>query len=240
MMTNYIDLLPEWGGYLTCKEKLHPERMEQLMYHLSIYEEEHFKRRAYEENESGWKLSSDDEQDAEDFYGKYYSGDPTPPCALGANRKGQPEPPAEERPMTPTGNRSFRRKHAESMARSYRDFYYETKLGWPVQDRSRTLFRRRAHVRDYLEGLHWVMNYYHNGCPAWDYFFPYLYSPLATDFVNLAEFYGESDSDGYCTFPFEQGNPFQAWRNSYRSCHRNRLRYYLSRLRNSCCTLHRQ
>jgi 5'-3' exoribonuclease 1 len=211
MMTNYIDLLPEWGGYLTHRDKLHPQRFEQFMYHLSIYEEEHFKRRAYEENEPGWKLSASesDEDDPDDFYGTCYSGNPTPPCAVGANQKGQPEPAEEDRPMAPTGNRAFRRKHEDSLSRSYRDFYYETKMGWKPQDRSRTLFRRRAHVRDYMEGLHWVMNYYHNGCMSWDYFFPHLYSPLATDMVNLAEFYsGTPDEDGFCAFDFEMGTPF--------------------------------
>lgn len=208
MMTNYIDLLPEWGGYLTKREKLHPERFEQFMYHLSIYEEEHFKRRAYEENEPGWKLSAEAEEEEDDFYGQYYSGKPTPACAVGANRPGGPEPAPEDRPMAPTGNRAFRRNHPDCLSRSYRDFYYETKLGWKPQDRSRTLYRRRAHVRDYMEGLHWVLNYYHNGCQSWNYFFPYLYSPLATDMVNLAEFYNETDEEGFATFEFEMGTPF--------------------------------
>lgn len=69
MLNNYIDLLPEWGGYLTNKEKIHPERFEQFLYHLAVFEEEHFKRRGYEENEPGWKLSSDNEEEEDDFYG---------------------------------------------------------------------------------------------------------------------------------------------------------------------------
>jgi 5'-3' exoribonuclease 1 len=208
MMNNYMDLLPDWGGYLTNKEKLHPERFEQFMYHLALYEEEHFSRRGYEENEAGWKLSSENEDDKDDFYGKYYTGNPTPACAQAANRRGGSVPAPEEIPMAPSGNRAFRRSHPESKSRSYRDFYYETKMGWQPQDRSRTLFRRRAHVRDYMEGLHWVMNYYHNGCQSWDYFFPHLYSPLATDLVNLAELYSEPDEEGFCGWDFEKGTPF--------------------------------
>ena len=208
MMSNYIDLLPEWQGYLTKKEKIHPQRLEEFMYSLAIYEEEHFKRRGFEENEPGWKLSAENEEEEEDFYGTLYSGEPTPECAVGANRVGGKEPPEEDRPMAPPGNRSFRRKHPDSFSRSYRDFYYETKLGWKPQDRCRTLFRRRAHVRDYLEGLHWNTNYYHNGCQSWNYFFPHLYSPLATDMVNLGEFYDHADEEGFCTFEFEHGTPF--------------------------------
>lgn len=208
MMSNYIDLLAEWGGYLTKKERIHPDRFEQFMYHLSIYEEEHFKRRGYEESELGWKLPSNNEEEEDDFYGFYYSGSATPDCAVAANRKGSKAPPAEKRPMAPTGNRSFRRNHPGNLCRSYRDFYYETKLGWKTEDRSRTLFRRREHVREYLEGLHWCLNYYHNGCQSWDWFFPYLYSPLATDMVNLAEFYDEADEEGFCAMKFELGTPF--------------------------------
>ena len=69
MLNNYIDLLPEWGGYLTNKEKIHPERFEQFLYNLAVFEGEHFKKRGYEENESGWQLSNDNEEDEDDFYG---------------------------------------------------------------------------------------------------------------------------------------------------------------------------
>ena len=82
-------------------------------------------------------------------------------------------------------------------------------MGWSPKDRNATLFHRRQHVREYLEGLHWVLNYYHNGCPSWDWYFPYLYSPLCTDMVNLDEFYDASqEGDEYKSFPFESGTPF--------------------------------
>lgn len=228
MLTNYIDLLPEWGGYLTDREKIHPERFEQFIYNLACYEAEHFKKRGFEENEPGWKLSSENEEDEDDFYGTYYSGTPTPAVAVPANAKGSQPPPSMLQRDTngdnvdieeasgrivagPTGNRAFRRSHPDSMARSYRDFYYESKLGWPVEDRDRTLFLRRAHVRDYLEGLHWNLNYYHNGCVSWDWFFPYMYSPLSTDMVNLNEFYDQFEDNKdkeFKTFPFDMGTPF--------------------------------
>lgn len=53
------------------------------------------------------------------------------------------------------------------------------------------------------------MNYYHNGCASWDWFFPHLYSPLCTDCVNLDEFYDdEPDEGGFRSFKFEKGTPF--------------------------------
>ena len=216
MITNYIDLLPEWGGYLTDKAKIHPKRLEQFLYNLAAYEEEHFYRRGLEENEPGWKLSAENEQEDDDFYGTYYGGKPTPAAAVPANKKGAQLPPSVDETMIvngdssveTAGNRAFRRRHPNSAARSYRDFYYETKLGWSPKDRNATIFRRRAHVRDYLEGLHWVLNYYHNGCQSWDWYFPYLYSPLCTDMVNLEEFYDESEKGEFKSFHFESGTPF--------------------------------
>lgn len=241
MMTTYTDLLPGWGGYLTDREKINPKRFEEFMYHLSVYEEEYFKKRGYEENEPGFKLEAENEQDKNDFYGAFYTGNPTPACAVEANYKGTRPPPSRKKKKLPsdaisknektidekeaqlvdgnnedphvagpTGNRSFRRRHPDSEARSYRDFYYEKKLGWPTEDRERTLFQRRAHVRDYLEGLHWNLNYYHNGCASWDWYFPRFYSPLSTDIVNLGEFYNNDDEDGaeFKSFNFDAGVAF--------------------------------
>jgi len=211
MMSSYIELLPKWGGYLTKKEKIHPERWEEFVYRLALFEEEHFKRRGFEENEPGWKLPSSEEQDpVHDFYGEYYTGEPTPEVCKSANQKGSEPPPSKE----PTGrvqltdNEAFRRRYPDDTSRSYRDFYYNFKLGWKRHDVERTAWQRRAHVRDYMEGLHWNLHYYHNGCKSWDWFFPHLYAPLATDFVNLSEFYDEVDEEGYAVFDFDDGITF--------------------------------
>jgi 5'-3' exoribonuclease 2 len=56
----------------------------------------------------------------------------------------------------------------------------------------------RAVVQSYLEGLYWVLTYYHNGCGSWTWFYPHLYAPLASDLVGLGELRAE----------FEEGRPF--------------------------------
>lgn len=206
LMNTYTDLMVDsWGGYLTDKEYIYPDRFEEFVYHLAAFEEEHFKRRSYEEKDPGWRLSANDETDPEDFYGKCYGGVPTPEAA-----KSKQLPKEEIKKMAPTGNREFRRMYPNNLSRSYRDFYYETKFGWKVESRAQTLWHRRQHVKAYLDGLHWNLNYYHNGCQSWEWFFPYLYSPLATDLVNLDELYDKSSvrEDGFATIPFEKGTPF--------------------------------
>mmetsp|Transcript_11284 Transcript_11284/g.20392 ORF Transcript_11284/g.20392 Transcript_11284/m.20392 type:complete len:658 (+) Transcript_11284:94-2067(+) len=78
---------------------------------------------------------------------------------------------------------------------TYRKFYYETKLGIQQED-TKFLHTLNQH---YLEGLHWVLQYYHNGCQSWDWYFPHLYGPLASDLKNLRQY----------SIRFKKGKPFR-------------------------------
>jgi len=181
MMSTYVDCLPKWGGYMTKKEKISAPRMEEFMFVLAGYEEEHFRRRSFDESEPGFAL----EVDESEFYGSLYKRKKTP-----AKAKLNP---AKEN--TAEGGE----------VKSYRDFYYKSKVSFPPND----LRSRRQHVRDYLEGVHWVLNYYHNGCQSWNWFFPYFYAPLSTDFVNLSEFYTNKEEE-FISFPFEKDIPIDS------------------------------
>ncbi|KAL9183739.1 hypothetical protein ACHAXT_004595 [Thalassiosira profunda] len=233
MLNNYIDLLPEWGGYLTDKGKIHPARLEQFFYNLAVFEEEHFRRRAYEENEPGWGLGTENEQEKDDFYGGWYGDTPTPALAKEANEKlvvetnvfgengedvedeSSPELKALDSTIKSKVEKKFKKLHPRDASRSYREFYYESKLHISplATKRGEAQRDRRAIARDYLEGLHWNLNYYHNGCCSWAWFFPHLYAPLSTDLVNLWEFYGDEDidvqdNDGFREFNFDSTEPF--------------------------------
>lgn len=232
MLNNYIDLLPEWGGYLTDKSAIHPARLEQFFYNVAVFEEEHFRRRSYEENEPGWGLGSENENEEDDFYGGCYGDTPTPELAKEANNKfvvetnNFPDVNGEEESDLLDGavegdspkskvEKKFKKLHPRDASRSYREFYYESKLGISplATKRAEAQRARRAIVRDYLEGLHWNLSYYHEGCASWAWFFPHLYGPLSTDMVNIWEFYGDEDIDikdnsGFRKFNFEQTEPF--------------------------------
>lgn len=56
----------------------------------------------------------------------------------------------------------------------------------------------RSVVKSHLEGLAWVLSYYHQGCSSWTWYFPELYAPLGTDFKNLASI----------NLEFDRGVPF--------------------------------
>ena len=235
MLNNYIDLLPEWGGYLTDKSAIHPGRLEQFFYSLAVFEEEHFRRRSYEENEPGWGLSCENELEEDDFYGRWYGATPTPELAKEASEKlvvetnifQEPNSDASEEVNGAASDvnekpaaknkveKKFKKLHPHDASRSYREFYYESKLNISPSfaKRGEAQRSRRAIVRDYLEGLHWNLSYYHEGCCSWNWFFPHLYGPLSTDMVNLHEFYGSTevdvkDNNGFRKFHFEQTEPF--------------------------------
>jgi 5'-3' exoribonuclease 2 len=65
----------------------------------------------------------------------------------------------------------------------YADRYYEQKFG---VDPGNIEFRHKV-ARAYVEGLAWVLLYYFQECPSWDWFYPYHYAPFAADFVNIGD-----------------------------------------------------
>jgi 5'-3' exoribonuclease 2 len=64
----------------------------------------------------------------------------------------------------------------------YADRYYEQKFHADPRDIE---FRHKV-GKAYVEGLAWVLLYYFQGCPSWDWYYPYHYAPFAADFVDLA------------------------------------------------------
>jgi len=81
----------------------------------------------------------------------------------------------------------------------YADRYYEQKFGVDPGDIE---FRHKV-GRAYVEGLAWVLLYYFQGCPSWDWYYPYHYAPFAADFVNIADM-KISFEKGKIFRPFEQ------------------------------------
>lgn len=81
----------------------------------------------------------------------------------------------------------------------YRDRYYQQKFHRGPEDID---FRQQV-AHSYAEGLAWVLLYYFQGCPSWEWYYPYHYAPFAADFKNLGKM-KLSFEKGRISRPFEQ------------------------------------
>lgn len=66
---------------------------------------------------------------------------------------------------------------------------------------SRPSLAHRSVVKSYVEGLCWVLEYYFQGTPSWQWYYPHHFSPFASDFTDLASL----DID------FTLGKPFRPY-----------------------------
>ena len=82
-------------------------------------------------------------------------------------------------------------------AESLQDRYYRQKL---ELDPSKESDLRKA-VKAYVEGLHWVLEYYYRGVASWSWYYPYHYAPMASDLKDL----------GSISIHFDRGQPLTAF-----------------------------
>ncbi|KAF7331863.1 5'-3' exoribonuclease [Mycena kentingensis (nom. inval.)] len=65
----------------------------------------------------------------------------------------------------------------------YKDRYYDQKFPDHVNDPD---LRKRI-TTAYIEGLCWVLHYYYQGTPSWNWFYPYHFAPFAADFMDVKD-----------------------------------------------------
>lgn len=80
---------------------------------------------------------------------------------------------------------------------AYRRMYYLQKFKFDVESEECPAQLDRLR-RIYMEGLHWVLQYYHNGVSSWNWFYPDFYAILASDMTNLRN----------VKVRFQRGRPF--------------------------------
>eukprot|EP01135_Chromosphaera_perkinsii_P000273 Nk52_evm42s62 gene=Nk52_evmTU42s62 len=56
-------------------------------------------------------------------------------------------------------------------------------------------------AREYVRAIQWVLRYYYSGVPSWGWFYPFHYSPFATDIARIKDL-------GTLNFTFDLGKPF--------------------------------
>ncbi|KAH9947299.1 exoribonuclease 2 [Amylocystis lapponica] len=63
----------------------------------------------------------------------------------------------------------------------YKERYYRQKFGVEYSD---VKFRNSV-AKHYVEGLAWVLQYYYDGTPSWQWYYPHHFAPFAADFVDV-------------------------------------------------------
>ncbi|KAJ7228938.1 XRN 5'-3' exonuclease N-terminus-domain-containing protein [Mycena pura] len=79
----------------------------------------------------------------------------------------------------------------------YKTRYYEQKFPDYLKDPD----LRTKVTTAYIEGLCWVLHYYYQGTPSWNWFYPYHFAPFAADFVDVKDM----------SISFNIGRPFKAF-----------------------------
>eukprot|EP01032_Pedospumella_encystans_P018902 gene18902-21503_t len=79
----------------------------------------------------------------------------------------------------------------------WKDRYYEEPYKKENIEKNGGL-KRMAYT--YVQGLCWVMKYYYQGVPSWNWYYPFHYAPFASDLRNI---------DSYGEIEFELSEPFR-------------------------------
>ncbi|GAA98248.1 hypothetical protein E5Q_04931 [Mixia osmundae IAM 14324] len=103
--------------------------------------------------------------------------------------------PVAPAPLRITGNVAEQDDTVKLWEPGYKERYYQQKFGVPLEDKA---FRDQI-VKNYMEGLSWVLAYYYQGCPSWQWFYPWHFAPFASDFTDLEKL----------DIQFELGAPFR-------------------------------
>jgi 5'-3' exoribonuclease 2 len=123
----------------------------------------------------------------------------TPPSSLGKRKASMIEGDGTSTPRSEPATNDEAEDSVRLWEDGYADRYYEQKFHSDSNDHD---FRRKV-AWAYTEGLAWVLRYYFQGCPSWEWFYPYHYAPFAQDFKDLAKLEINFEK-GRIARPFEQ------------------------------------
>ncbi|KAH7888010.1 exoribonuclease 2 [Phlebopus sp. FC_14] len=79
----------------------------------------------------------------------------------------------------------------------YKGRYYQQKFGVSSSNHE----FRKSITQCYVQGIAWVLHYYYQGTPSWQWYYPYHFAPFASDFEDLQDM----------KFDFTQGQPFKPY-----------------------------
>eukprot|EP01113_Clastostelium_recurvatum_P022706 TRINITY_DN2717_c0_g1_i2.p1 TRINITY_DN2717_c0_g1~~TRINITY_DN2717_c0_g1_i2.p1 ORF type:complete len:1752 (+),score=474.29 TRINITY_DN2717_c0_g1_i2:141-5396(+) len=217
MFEQYKEILPAMGGYLTNGAKLNLKRVEMFLQRVGEKERSHYDEmpsglKYLHRGET--EISDDEDQDDDDALLKLSnpnlkrdmegagseflnlnlsSGESSlsnSASGVGAMRALEPSQ-FEGKKLVQRIREHFGDDDDDEPADDlWKDSYYKEKFNTLGENANGGEFKEwhRTLRQKYLEGLMWVMNYYHHGCVSWSWFFPFHYTPLAADMVDLPSY----------------------------------------------------
>ena len=219
MFSTYKQLLPKMGGYLTHAGSLHRGRLEMFLKELAKYEAETLEQRAIDAEEYESKMSKrSSSKKIDEAFAKLDTDDVVTPMDFSAlqtlqaeghelellavveDEVEEPEKKAvqqEPTMMSKEARKFFEQGDREKGLLAWKERYYREKLKSPSAE------DRRNVVNSFIEGLHWVLEYYYRGVASWDWYYPYHYAPMISELVNLPSIQ-VSFTPGRPFFPYEQ------------------------------------
>ena len=82
--------------------------------------------------------------------------------------------------------------------------YYSTKFGWDPANADEFEGHINRCCSEYLRGMQWVMRYYTVGCPSWEWYYPFHYTPLIQDLAKFSSVVNVEMKIGAPLEPVEQ------------------------------------
>lgn len=205
----YTELLPTFDGYVTCRGELNLDRLQAICSRLGVLEEDIFKNRIVKEAKDAKRnkrfgpyvrdkhkanmklvkaakaaaakaaylhttqfdgLRNDDEEEPAAVVEEEETAAVVVVAQLEDGKEADEEDDEEEQEIKDHCMHYYKQK--------FPDFFKRTD-GVSPEECIHDL------AKEFLIGMVWVLKYYFQGCASWKWFFPYRYSPLASDLATV-------------------------------------------------------
>lgn len=90
-----------------------------------------------------------------------------------------------------------------------KSFYYNEKLKFSSAEKD-GITKIYDLIKKYIEGVQFVLLYYYRGCPSWDWFYPYYYSPMISDVYEYLKYANQQKIN--LVHEFNLSQPFSAFK----------------------------
>ena len=101
----------------------------------------------------------------------------------------------------------FLKKYNENQLEG-KSLYYEEKFKFFFNEKE-GITKIFELSKNYIEGIQFVLLYYFEGCPSWDWFYPYYYSPMISDIYEYIKYINLNNIKNY---DFQLSKPFNAFK----------------------------